>query len=110
MVGFWSVLKCFWPRKKVNSWKSAVLDQKGTESSANMLTVSPTVRKLWEKRYLALKPISVLKNRRRLTVEFHWLRPRPKAVDEKTLVYLDAQRTALLTLIPLERTSSCGTA
>lgn len=58
MVGFWSVLKCFWP-KKVNSWKGAVLDQKGTESLANMLTLSPTVRKLWEKCYLALKPISI---------------------------------------------------
>ncbi|OJJ85395.1 uncharacterized protein ASPGLDRAFT_1346842 [Aspergillus glaucus CBS 516.65] len=73
MVGFWSVLKCFWPRKKVNSWKGAVLDQKGTESLANMLTLSPTVRKQWEKCYLALKPIIISKKRRRLTLEFHWL-------------------------------------
>lgn len=55
-----------------------------------MLTCSSAARKLWEKRYLTLKPVSVSKNRRRLTAKFYWLRLRLKAVGERTLVNIGA--------------------
>lgn len=86
MLSFWSTLKNYWPEKQVDSWKRAVLGKKGTESPQNMITLSPTVHKLWSGCYFAFKPISLSRNRRKLVMEFHWLRPRPKATKGHHMV------------------------
>lgn len=82
MVTFWEVLSSFWPIEQVTAWKSAVMGKKGTESPRNMLTLSPTVHRLWVACFFALKPIRASK--RRIIVEFHWLQPRSKG--EKPLL------------------------
>ena len=76
MEGFWQTLSVFWPEEKVDAWKRAVMGKKGTESPMNMLTLSPTVHRLWGACFFALKPIRASKHR--LVVEFHWLQPRSK--------------------------------
>lgn len=86
MLSFWSTLKNYWPERKIHSWKKAVLGKKGTESPHNMITLSPTVHKLWDGCYFAFKPISLSRNRRKLVMEFHWLRPRPKATKGHHMV------------------------
>lgn len=50
----------------------------GTERPTNMLTLSPTVHRLWGGCFFALKPVRVV-SKRKMVVEFHWLQPRPKA-------------------------------
>lgn len=57
------------------------MGEKGTESPMNMLTLSPTVHRLWGACFFALKPIKARK--RKMIVEFHWLQPRTKGKGKK---------------------------
>lgn len=72
------MLKIFWSKAQVKAWKKAAMGGKGTERPTNMLTLSPTVHRLWGGCFFALKPVRVI-SKRKMVVEFHWLQPRPKA-------------------------------
>ena len=78
MMNFWQMLKIFWSKAQVKAWKKAAMGGKGTERPTNMLTLSPTVHRLWGGCFFALKPVRVI-SKRKMVVEFHWLQPRPKA-------------------------------
>lgn len=60
------------------AWKKAVMGKKSTERPTNILTLRPTVHRLWEACFFALKPTRAI-SKRKLVVESHWLQPRPKA-------------------------------
>ncbi|KAB8229436.1 HNH endonuclease signature motif containing protein [Aspergillus alliaceus] len=70
---FWSVLKLFWSKAMVESWKSAVLGPMGTEACQNMLCLSPTVHRRWQKAHFALKPVDKSDNGKEMTVQFFYL-------------------------------------
>ncbi|KAI9368308.1 hypothetical protein BJX61DRAFT_230048 [Aspergillus egyptiacus] len=68
-----SRLSYFWPDDQVEIAENTVLDNSGTESVSNLICITMTVHGLWGNARFALKPLELSKDKRKLTVEFHWL-------------------------------------
>lgn len=63
----------FWSEERVNAWARAVYGPDGTETPANLITLSSTVHKLWELSRFALKPLDFSSDMKTLRVQFFWL-------------------------------------
>ena len=62
----------FWSEERVNAWYAAILS-KGTEICHNLICLSPSAHRYWEKAHFALKPIGLSDDKKRLDIEFFWL-------------------------------------
>ncbi|KAB8251112.1 hypothetical protein BDV35DRAFT_388501 [Aspergillus flavus] len=70
---FWMILRMFWPREKVETWKKQVSGPAGTESCSNMMCMVNVAQNLWGKARFALKPLSISEDQKVLKVQFYWL-------------------------------------
>jgi hypothetical protein len=76
---FWETLKLFWSDDRLQKWRNAIFpDQnnsdKGVETCCNFICFSRSAHGYWTKAYFALKLIHLSDDKKRLDVEFHWLR------------------------------------
>jgi hypothetical protein len=85
------LLCLFFTQAKVAAWKR-VLDSEnpyiggtGEATSANFLCLNPLAHALWVKGIFALKPVSISKDKKALTMQFFWQPPfkRPLAYYDK---------------------------
>jgi len=75
---FWKVLKMFWKREVVESWRGKIfVDQnvsnRGTETVENMLSLTATLHRFHSSGVFALRPIQMSEDKTQLELEFHWL-------------------------------------
>lgn len=87
---FWDQLRLFWPEGKIIQWKEELfpggIDQLGTETVANLVTLSCDVHALWNRGAFALQPISLSGDKTTLEVRFFWQK---KQGDMTTINLLD---------------------
>lgn len=88
-AGFWRRLRFFWSEERVRSWAQAVLGPAGTEIPQNLITLSPTLHKLWGLSRFALKPMELSSDMKTLRVQFFWLPRNTFMKDHKTLTVTD---------------------
>jgi HNH endonuclease len=73
---FWDLLKNFWPEEKVAAWEAELfprgIHEIGIERVYNLITLSATAHRDWNRGAFALKPISVYDNNTTLEVQFFW--------------------------------------
>ncbi|KAJ0414995.1 hypothetical protein BJY00DRAFT_318290 [Aspergillus carlsbadensis] len=70
---FWNVLRDLWTEEKISLWQRDVMGDEGTETLLNLMCMDPTVHGLWGMARFALRPLELSSDKKRLTVEFHWL-------------------------------------
>ncbi|PYI02617.1 hypothetical protein BO78DRAFT_453527 [Aspergillus sclerotiicarbonarius CBS 121057] len=70
---FWKTQHFFWSKERVNAWKQEVLGPNGTQVCSNSVCFVNLALSLWENARFALRPLALSEDRKRLTVEFHWL-------------------------------------
>ena len=70
------MLRNFWSEEKIAAWEKPIfpdgLEKRGLETPKNLITLSPTVHRLWNKGVFALKPISISEDNTTLTIRFFW--------------------------------------
>jgi hypothetical protein len=73
---FWDHLKNFWPEEKVAAWEAELfprgIHEMGIERVYNLITLSATAHRYWNRGAFALKPISMSDDNTTLKVQFFW--------------------------------------
>jgi hypothetical protein len=73
---FWDLLRTFWPKEKVAAWEAELfpigIHEMGIERVYNLITLSPTAHRYWNRGAFALKPISMSDDNTTLKVQFFW--------------------------------------
>lgn len=70
---FISSLSLFWSREQVEKWLGSVA--KLAETTANAMSLHPTVHRCWYKALFALRFVSVNDERTEMKLRFYWLKP-----------------------------------
>lgn len=71
---FWSLARVFWTEQHVYPWHMAVRPA-GPVTPANLMCLSPELRRAMASMRFALRPESLSKDLKTQTVSFHWLPP-----------------------------------
>ncbi len=75
----WETLGMFWPKEKIERWKSRTVPDKkvngygGIEQVKNMLTLTATLHRFHSEAAFALRPVRMSEDKTKLELEFHWL-------------------------------------
>lgn len=80
---FWGMLRSFWSAEKIEQWEASISGEGGTEKCDNLVTLCPTLHKLWGMALFGLEPVYLSEDRRILEVRFFWMRrfTHPTAID-----------------------------
>jgi hypothetical protein len=75
------MLQNFWPEEKTTAWEEMVFpdgpEERGLETTRNLITLEAHVHRLWNKGAFALKPISISEDNTTLTIQFFWQTKQP---------------------------------
>lgn len=64
----------FWSDERITSWEKAIFpDGIYVDHAYNLMCLSPSAHRYHSKGYFALKPIYLADDKKKLTLEFHWL-------------------------------------
>jgi hypothetical protein len=87
---FWDYLENFWPVEKIAAWEAELFPtgicEMGIERVYNLITLSSTVHRAWNRGAFALKPISVYDNNTTLKVKFFWQKKQTDAQATTSLL------------------------
>jgi hypothetical protein len=75
------MLQNFWPEEKTTAWEEMVFpdgpEERGLETTRNLITLEAHVHRLWNEGAFALKPISISEDNTTLTIQFFWQTKQP---------------------------------
>jgi hypothetical protein len=75
------MLQNFWPEEKITAWEEIVFpdgpEERGLETTRNLITLEAHVHRLWNEGAFALKPISISEDNTTLTIQFFWQTKQP---------------------------------
>lgn len=72
---FWPLAGYFWTEEHVHRWRTVLSNDAGTDTLANLVCLSPELRRAMVWSRLALRPESLSNDGKKLTVSMHWLPP-----------------------------------
>lgn len=78
VANFWATLRMFWRPQLVQSWRDQIFvdpnePNRGTETVANMISLTATLHRFHSAGAFALRPIQMSDDKTQLELEFHWL-------------------------------------
>ncbi|KAJ9239662.1 hypothetical protein DTO169E5_4174 [Paecilomyces variotii] len=69
----WAMLEMYWSPTKIEAWQRQVTGPALTEHCANLICLTPSARRLWEKARFALKPFEPSEDKKKMQVQFFWM-------------------------------------